>query len=115
MLMHWVRDRTRGERLPLEFVVRRQTRDTAWQYGLRDRGELRPGKKADVNVIDLEALDLTAPEMRHDLPAGGRRLFQGARGYRATVVSGELVYENGEPTGALPGRLVRGEQPEQLV
>jgi N-acyl-D-aspartate/D-glutamate deacylase len=113
MLMHWVRDRSRGERLPLEYVVRRQTRDTAWQYGLRDRGELLPGKKADLNVIDLGALALTAPEMRHDLPAGGRRLFQGARGYRATVVSGEVVFEDGEPTGRLPGQLIRGEQPER--
>ncbi|MGH0036439.1 MAG: N-acyl-D-amino-acid deacylase family protein [Myxococcota bacterium] len=110
MLMHWVRDRTRGERLPLEFVVRRQTLDTATQYGLRDRGVLAPGMKADVNVIDLPHLDLTAPEMRYDLPAGGRRLFQGARGYRATLVSGVPVFENGEATGALPGRLVRGEQ-----
>ncbi len=115
MLMHWVRDRSRGERLPLEYVVRRQTRDTAWQYGLRDRGELLPGKKADLNVIDLDRLGLTAPEMRHDLPAGGRRLFQGARGYRATVVSGEVVFEDGEPTGRLPGQLVRGEQQGRLT
>jgi N-acyl-D-aspartate/D-glutamate deacylase len=111
MLMHWVRDRTRGERLPLEFAVRRQTLDTARQYGLGDRGVLAPGMKADVNVIDLPNLDLTAPEMRYDLPAGGRRLFQGARGYRATLVSGVPVFENGEATGALPGRLVRGERP----
>jgi len=111
MLMHWVRDRTRGERLPLEFVVRRQTLDTAHQYGLRDRGVLAPGLKGDVNVIDLEGLSLTSPEMRYDLPAGGRRLYQGASGYRATIVSGETIFENGEPTGRLPGRLVRGEQP----
>jgi N-acyl-D-aspartate/D-glutamate deacylase len=111
MLMHWVRDRTRGERLPLEFVVRRQTLDTAHQYGLRDRGLLAPGLKGDVNVIDLEGLSLTSPEMRYDLPAGGRRLYQGASGYRATIVSGEVIFENGEPAGRLPGRLVRGEQP----
>jgi N-acyl-D-aspartate/D-glutamate deacylase len=111
MLMHWVRDRTRGERLPLEFVVRRQTLDTAHQYGLRDRGVLAPGLKGDVNVIDLESLSVTSPEMRYDLPAGGRRLYQGASGYRATIVSGEVIFENGEPTGRLPGRLVRGEQP----
>jgi N-acyl-D-aspartate/D-glutamate deacylase len=110
MLMHWVRDRTRGERLPLEFVVRRQTRDTALQYGLQDRGVLAPGMKADVNVIDLPNLGLTAPEMRYDLPAGGRRLFQGAHGYRATLVSGVPVFENGEATGQMPGRLVRGAQ-----
>jgi N-acyl-D-aspartate/D-glutamate deacylase len=110
MLMHWVRDRTRGERLPLEYVVRRQTLDTARQYGLHDRGVLKPGKKADVNVIDLEHLGLTQPEMVFDLPAGGRRLFQGARGYDATIVSGIPIFEHGEPTGALPGHLIRGEQ-----
>ncbi len=111
MLMHWVRDRTRGERLPLEFVVRRQTLDTARQYGLDDRGVLAPGMKADLNVIDFVGLGLTAPEMRHDLPANGRRLYQGATGYRATIVSGVPVFENGEATGELPGRLVRGPQP----
>lgn len=111
MLMHWARDRKRGAKLPLEFIVRRQTRDTAEQYGLFDRGMLAPGLKADVNLIDYENLDLEAPEMRFDFPAGGRRLYQGARGYRATVVSGQVVFENGEPTGALPGRLIRGAQP----
>ncbi len=111
MLMHWVRDRKRGERLPLEFIVRRQTRDTAEQYGLWDRGLLAPGMKADVNVIDFERLDLTRPEMIFDLPAGGRRLFQGARGYDYTLVSGHVIYENGEPTGFLPGKLIRGDGP----
>jgi N-acyl-D-aspartate/D-glutamate deacylase len=110
MLVHWVRDRSRGERVPLEFAVKRQTQDTAWQYGLRDRGALLPGLKADVNLIDFENLGLTPPEVRHDFPAGGRRLFQGATGYRATIVSGQVVYENGEATGALPGVLLRGEQ-----
>ena len=110
MLMHWVRDRTRGERLPIEFVVRRQTRDTARQYGLYDRGVIAPGMKGDLNVIDLENLGLLPPEMRHDLPAGGRRLFQGSRGYRATIVSGVPIFEGGEATGALPGKLLRGEQ-----
>ncbi len=110
MLMHWARDRTRGRRLPLEYVVRRQTLDTARQYGLRDRGVLAHGMKADVNVIDFDRLGLEAPEMRHDFPAGGRRLHQGARGYRATLVSGEVVYEDGKATGARPGRLLRGEQ-----
>ncbi len=108
MLTHWARDRSRGEKLPLELVVRRQTWDTANQYGLRDRGRLAAGFKADVNLIDFDRLGLTRPEVRYDLPAGGRRLFQGAQGYRATVVNGEVVYENGEPTGALPGRLLRG-------
>ncbi|MBW2245504.1 MAG: amidohydrolase family protein, partial [Deltaproteobacteria bacterium] len=110
MLMHWVRDRSRGERLPLEFVVQRQTRDTAHQYGMFDRGVLAPGLKGDVNVIDFENLGLTAPEMRHDFPANGRRLYQGAKGYRATIVSGQVIFENGEATGLLPGRLIRGEQ-----
>ena len=110
MLVHWVRDRSRGERVPLEFAVKRQTLDTAQQYGLRDRGALLAGRKADVNLIDFENLGLTAPEVRHDFPAGGRRLFQGATGYRATIVSGQVVYENGEATGLLPGVLLRGEQ-----
>jgi len=110
MLMHWVRDRSRGERLPIEYIVKCQTADTAFQYGLRDRGVLAPGMRGDVNVIDFDALSLTAPEMRHDFPASGRRLYQGAKGYRATIVSGEAVFEHGEATGALPGRLIRGEQ-----
>jgi N-acyl-D-amino-acid deacylase len=111
MLQHWVRDRTRGERLPLEIAVKRQTTDTARFYGLNDRGALQPGMKADVNVIDLEALTLHAPQMVFDLPAGGRRLIQRADGYKYTVVSGEVIYENGEATGALPGKLIRGPQP----
>ena len=108
LLTHWVRDRRRGARLPLELVVRRQTRETAELYGLRDRGLLAPGMKADVNVIDLDALALSPPEMVYDLPAGGRRLVQRARGYRATIKSGATVFEDGVATGALPGRLVRG-------
>ncbi len=110
LLMHWVRDRSRGERIPLEFAVRRQTRDTAEQYGLHDRGVLAPGWLADVNVIDFENLTLTPPEVRYDFPAGGRRIHQGAAGYRATLKRGQVVYENGEATGALPGGLIRGEQ-----
>ena len=82
LLTHWVRDRQRGARLPLEHVVRRQTRDTAALYGLHDRGVLAPGMKADLNVIDLDALALAPPEMVFDLPAQGRRLVQRARGYR---------------------------------
>lgn len=108
MLTHWARDRSRGERLPLEFVVKRQTWDTASQYGLRDRGRLAPGFKGDVNVIDFDRLGFTRPEVRYDLPAGGRRLFQGATGYRATIVGGQVTHENGEATGLLPGRLLRG-------
>jgi N-acyl-D-aspartate/D-glutamate deacylase len=90
--------------------VRRQTRDTAELYGLHDRGTLVPGMKADVNLIDLDALALAPPEMVFDLPAQGRRLVQRVRGYRATIVSGVVVAERGEATGALPGVLVRGPQ-----
>lgn len=111
MLQHWVRDRSRGERLPVEVAIKRQTSDTARFYGLNDRGALKPGMKADVNVIDLEGLTLHAPRMVFDLPAGGRRLIQRADGYKYTVVSGEVIYENGEATGAMPGKLVRGPQP----
>jgi N-acyl-D-amino-acid deacylase len=117
MLTYWVRDRERGERLPLEKVVAMQTRDTARLYGMNDRGMLTPGLKADINVIDFEALNILAPEMIFDLPAEGRRLVQRAEGYRATVVSGVVTFENGESTGELPGRLVRGPQaaPETLL
>ncbi len=110
MLTHWVRDRDRGERLPLEKVVSMQTRDTARLYGMNDRGMLAPGLKADVNVIDFEALRILAPEMIFDLPADGRRLVQRAEGYRATVVAGVVTFENGVATGELPGKLVRGPQ-----
>ena len=108
LLTHWARDRSRGERLPLPWLVKAQTRDTAALVGLGDRGLLAPGKKADVNLIDFEGLCLRPPHLVHDLPAGGRRLVQEAEGFVATVVSGQVVYEDGEPTGALPGRLVRG-------
>ncbi|HEV7732976.1 MAG TPA: amidohydrolase family protein [Candidatus Binatia bacterium] len=107
LLVHWVRDRTRGERLPLEMLVHRQTQQTADLYGFTDRGRLTPGFLADVNVIDLEALSLAPPEMVFDLPAGGRRLVQRAQGYCATVKSGEVIFQDGTATGALPGRLLR--------
>jgi N-acyl-D-amino-acid deacylase len=110
MLTHWVRDRTRGERIPLEFAVKRMSKDTADLYGLHDRGTIEVGKKADLNLIDLDALRLEPPVMLHDLPAGGRRFMQRARGYRATIVSGEVTMENDEPTGVYPGRLIRGQQ-----
>ncbi|HXC54095.1 MAG TPA: amidohydrolase family protein [Rhizomicrobium sp.] len=110
MLTHWVRDRARGPRLALEKVVAMQTRDTARLYGLGDRGVLSPGMKADVNVIDLAALKIFAPEMVFDLPANGRRMIQKACGYRATIVSGVVTFENGEATGELPGKLIRGPQ-----
>jgi len=108
LLTHWARDRTRGARLPLEWVVRKQTRDTAHLFGLTDRGELAVGKKADLNVIDLEGLTLRSPRLVHDLPAGGRRLLQEAVGYRHTIVSGQETRRDGIDTGARPGRLVRG-------
>ncbi|HZR81533.1 MAG TPA: amidohydrolase family protein [Candidatus Binatia bacterium] len=107
LLTHWARDRRRGARIPLEDVVRLQTGNTASVYGLHDRGTLEVGKKADVNVIDFDALRLPAPEMVFDLPAGGRRLVQRVEGYRATIVAGEVTFEDGEATGAMPGKLVR--------
>lgn len=110
MLTHWARDRSRGERLPLEEVVHMQTRATAELYGLNDRGLIAPGMKADINVIDFDKLRILAPEMVFDLPADGRRMIQKAEGYRATIVSGIVTFENGESTGELPGRLIRGPQ-----
>jgi N-acyl-D-aspartate/D-glutamate deacylase len=107
MLTHWGRDRKRGPRLPLELIVKRQTSETADFFGFADRGRLKPGLKADVNVIDFERLRLRVPEIRYDLPAGGRRLVQRVDGYIATFVSGTPVFEHGGYTGATPGRLVR--------
>jgi N-acyl-D-aspartate/D-glutamate deacylase len=108
MLTHWVRDRTRGERLPLELIVQRQTSDTARLYGLQDRGTLAPGYLADINLIDLDGLRLHVPEVRADLPAGGRRIVQTADGYVATIKSGTVTYRDGQSTGEYPGRLLRG-------
>jgi len=110
LLTHWARDRHRGPRLPLEWVVRKMTRDTAELYGLRDRGQVTPGRKADLNVIDAARLQLELPELVFDLPAGAKRLIQRARGYEATIVAGTVTFREGESTGALPGRLVRGSQ-----
>ena len=107
MLTHWGRDRKRGPGLPLEMIVKRQTSETADFFGFHDRGRLAPGLKADVNVIDFERLRLHVPEVRYDLPAGGRRLVQRVDGYVATLVAGTPVFEHGEYTGAHPGRLVR--------
>ncbi|MUL80851.1 MULTISPECIES: amidohydrolase family protein [unclassified Mycolicibacterium] len=108
LLTHWARDRHRGEKLPLEYVIRKQSHDTAQLYGMSDRGVISVGKKADLNVIDLDALTLHAPRMAYDLPAGGKRLVQGASGYDATIVSGTVTRRHGVDTGARPGRLVRG-------
>ena len=110
MLTHWARDRSRGPTLPLELMVQRQTRDTAAIYGLHDRGLLQPGYLADLNIIDFDRLRIPPPYVAFDLPAGGRRLVQTAEGYRATFKAGEAIMENGERTGALPGKLLRGPQ-----
>jgi N-acyl-D-aspartate/D-glutamate deacylase len=110
MLTHWVRDRRRGERLPLALVVKLLSHDTARAVELYDRGVVRRGFKADLNIFEPEQLHLHAPEVAYDLPTGGRRLLQRARGYTATIVNGAVVQREGMPTGALPGRLVRGPQ-----
>jgi N-acyl-D-aspartate/D-glutamate deacylase len=107
MLTHWARDRKRGDGLPLEFVVKRQTSETADFFGLTDRGRLAPGAMADVNVINFDGLRLYHPEMIYDLPAGGRRLVQRVEGYDMTLVAGQPIREAGQDTGALPGKLLR--------
>jgi N-acyl-D-aspartate/D-glutamate deacylase len=108
MLTHWTRDRTRGDRLPLEMMVKKQTLDTASLYGLGDRGTLEEGKLADVNIIDYERLQLGSPKVVADLPAGGRRIVQDATGYVATIKSGVTTFDNGQDTGQRPGVLLRG-------
>ncbi len=108
LLTHWGRDRTRGKLFELEWLVNQHTRETARTVGLGDRGVLAPGMRADINVIDFDRLAVARPEMHHDLPAGGRRVLQRATGYRHTIVAGMETYADGEATGALPGRLVRG-------
>jgi N-acyl-D-aspartate/D-glutamate deacylase len=110
MLTHWVRDRKRGPKLALPEVVEAMTRRTAQLVGLNDRGILAPGYRADVNIIDFARLRLGSPYIIRDLPTGGRRLMQDAQGYAATIVNGVVSYRDGQPTGALPGRLVRGPQ-----
>jgi N-acyl-D-aspartate/D-glutamate deacylase len=108
MASFWPRDRTRGAHIPLEQIIRRQTSETAALFGLGDRGVVAPGMRADINVIDYDNLGLMAPELRFDLPAGGRRLVQQATGYDATICAGKITFQNGEHTGELPGRLLRG-------
>ncbi|WNG88301.1 amidohydrolase family protein [Mycobacterium sp. ITM-2016-00317] len=110
MLTHWVRDRRTG-RLSVQDAVRELTSVPARVAGLSDRGRIAVGYKADLNVIDAQALQLHKPVVVSDLPAGGRRLDQTADGYVATIVSGELIAENGAPTAARPGKLIRGRQP----
>ena len=107
LLTHWARDRHRGPRLPLEQAVHLQTGRTAAVYGLTDRGRIEVGKRADLNIVDLENMRLHPPHMVFDLPAGGRRLVQDVDGYDLTIVAGEVTFEKGKPTGARPGRLVR--------
>ena len=111
MLQHWVRDRE-GQRMPLERAIKRQCRDTARLYGFGDRGVLAPGLLADLNVIDLDALQLNLPTVAFDLPAGGRRLLQTASGYDCTIKSGRVTFRGGVATGEYPGRVIRGPQPE---
>ena len=110
MLTHWVRDRTRGPLVSLEHIVHKQSRATAQWIGLHDRGLIAPGYRADLNVIDLARMKLHLPEVRYDLPAGGRRLMQRADGYTATILKGVITHRDGDPTGTKLGRLVRGEQ-----
>jgi len=110
LLTHWTRDRTRGEKLSIPFVVAAQSRKTALSVGLTDRGLLAPGYKADINVIDYDRLHLHPPKVHYDLPVGGRRLLQQVDGYDATIVSGVVTQRGGAATGARPGRLLRGAQ-----
>lgn len=110
MLSYFTRDRVRGPKLSIPFVVHKLTQDAAQVYSLNDRGVIAPGYKADLNIINYDGLRLHRPQMVHDLPANGRRLVQRADGYRATIKAGEVTYADGEHTGAMPGRLLRGEQ-----
>ena len=109
-LSHWARDRSAGNKIPLELIIRKQTKDTAETYGLFDRGEIKTGMIADINIIDFEKLNVSLPKMIFDLPKGGKRLVQESFGYLATIKSGEVVYENGQATGTLPGQVIRGKQ-----
>lgn len=109
MLQYWVRDRE-GQRITLENAIKRQCHDTARLYGLNDRGVLKPGYLADINIIDMERLKLGKPWLAFDLPAGGKRLLQKADGYVATIKSGVVTFREGAMTGALPGGVVRGPQ-----
>ena len=109
MLTHWARDRER-DRLPLEWIVKKMTLDTATLFGLGDRGTVEPGKVGDLNLIDLDNLELEAPEMAHDLPAGAKRFVQRSRGYVATIKNGQVTFRDGDDQGARPGSLLRGER-----
>jgi N-acyl-D-aspartate/D-glutamate deacylase len=108
MLTHWTRDRVRGDRLPLEWVVKKQTHDTARLYGLGDRGTIEVGAVADINLIDYEHLQLGNPTVVADLPAGGKRIVQDSTGYVETIKCGITTFADGKETGARPGALLRG-------
>ena len=107
MLQHWVRDRQRGDKLPLEIAIQMLTKTPADLYGLHDRGVIEVGKKADINVIALNDLSLQMPYVANDLPTGAPRLLQRAEGYAVTLVAGQITNRNGHDTGARPGKLVR--------
>ena len=115
LLTHWARDRTRGERIPIEELVENQTSRTAKCYGLNDRGVIAPSMKADLNIIDFDNLRIHAPKLAYDLPAGGKRFLQEITGYHSTICSGEVIYRHGQATGNLPGRLIRGPQAAPLA
>jgi N-acyl-D-aspartate/D-glutamate deacylase len=115
MLTHWGRDRSRGPRLPIEKLIKRQTSETADFFGLADRGRLQAGLRADVNVIDFKRLQMRKPELVHDMPANGRRFIQRVEGYETTIVAGTPIFERGEHTGALPGKLVRAGREAQAI
>ena len=115
MLTHWSRDRSRGPKLPVEKLIKRQTSETADFFGLSDRGRLAPGLRADVNLIDYDRLQVQKPELVHDMPAGGRRFVQKVDGYEMTIAAGTPIFERGEHTGALPGRLVRAGRDAQVL
>ncbi len=114
IMTHWGRDRTKGATLPLEFIVRSLTRRTAETYDMMDRGLLKPGLIADINIIDFDKLQLRRPEAIFDLPTGGKHLVQRVEGYEYTIKSGEVTFESGEHTGALPGTLVRGKTAQRI-
>jgi len=111
LLTHWARDRSRGDKIPIEELVHNQTSRTAQCYGLDDRGVIAPGMKADINVIDFENLHIYGPKLVYDLPANGKRYIQEITGYHSTICSGQVIYRQGQATGKLPGRLIRGPQP----
>jgi N-acyl-D-amino-acid deacylase len=115
MLTHWSRDRSRGPKLPLEAMIKRQTSETADFFGLTDRGRLAPGLRADVNVIDYDRLQVQKPELVHDMPANGRRFVQKVDGYEMTIAAAAPIFERGEHTGALPGRLIRAGRDAEVL